>query len=256
MDPSPLKFDKADFGDAARTSLDCSFCNRSIDQEYFEVNGQTACADCREQYARMGTEGTGLGRFTRAVLLGGIGGLLGAGVYYGVLALTGYEIGLVAIAVGFLVGIGVRIGSGGAGGRAYQVLAVAITYLAIVSTYIPFILEEIRNMPEEQLDAGEASGPEVTLAPGGAATEEDVAAAAASEVAAEGDVPVGLAGFLLAVFLLVLLAMASPFLAGIQNIIGLAIIGFALYEAWRLNTRQTFSIEGPFRLSKPAEDAG
>lgn len=254
MDPSPLKFDKADFGDDAKTSLTCGFCNLSIDGEYYEVNGQTACADCRDQYARLGNGGTPVGRFARAVMLGGIGGVVGAGVYYAVLALTGYEIGLVAIAVGFLVGIGVRVGSGGLGGRAYQVLAVAITYLAIVSTYIPFIIEEIRNMPEEQLEATESTSGEAPT-PGVSPVEEEGATLAESESFPEDDVEAGLAQMLLALIFLVVLAMASPFLAGIQNIIGLAIIGFALYEAWRLNVRQSFSIEGPFRLARSPEGA-
>jgi hypothetical protein len=56
----------------------------------------------------------------RAALFGIGAGILGAAIYYGVLALTGYNIGLVAIGVGILVGRAVRKGSGGFGGRGYQ----------------------------------------------------------------------------------------------------------------------------------------
>jgi hypothetical protein len=58
-----------------------------------------------------------------------------------VLALSGYEIGIIAIAVGWLVGKGVRWGSGGRGGPLYQALAIGLTYLAIVATYIGMALK-------------------------------------------------------------------------------------------------------------------
>jgi hypothetical protein len=42
------------------------------------------------------------------------------------------------------------------------------------------------------------------------------------------------------------LALASPFLAGTSNIIGILIIGIALYEAGKMNRR--IPVNGPFRL--------
>jgi hypothetical protein len=45
------------------------------------------------------------------------------------------------------------------------------------------------------------------------------------------------------------LAFASPFLAGAKNLMGLVIIGIALYQAWKLNRR--VPITGPFRLAAP-----
>ena len=45
--------------------------------------------------------------------------------------ITGYEIGIVAIGIGYLVGKAVRKGAGGFGGTRYQVLAVFLTYAAI-----------------------------------------------------------------------------------------------------------------------------
>ena len=55
--------------------------------------------------------------------------------------------------------------------------------------------------------------------------------------------------------LLFLLLLASPFLAGFQNVIGLLIIGFALWEAWKANRRVPLAIAGPFALA-PAGAAG
>ena len=53
--------------------------------------------------------------------------------------MTGYEIGLIAIQVGFLVGGAVRAGSEGRGGRGYQVLAVLLIYISICANYMPDI---------------------------------------------------------------------------------------------------------------------
>jgi hypothetical protein len=46
----------------------------------------------------------------------------------------------------------------------------------------------------------------------------------------------------------------SEVLAGIQNVIGILIIGFALYEAWRVNAYAPLQIEGPFQIgARPKE---
>ncbi len=44
------------------------------------------------------------------------------------------------------------------------------------------------------------------------------------------------------------LAAASPFLGLPENLIGLAIIGFALYQAWSMNRRAKLEIEGPLEI--------
>ena len=43
--------------------------------------------------------------------------------------------------------------------------------------------------------------------------------------------------------------MVLPFLAGLQNILGLFIIGVALYEAWKITRPLRFTIAGPFALA-------
>jgi len=45
-----------------------------------------------------------------------------------------------------------------------------------------------------------------------------------------------------------LLAFVAPFLAGFQNIIGLLIIGFGMYQAWNMNKRVRMTFNGPFRV--------
>jgi hypothetical protein len=83
------------------------------------------------------------GAFGRATLFALGGGLLGALLYYGVAAIAGYEFGIIAIVVGILVGKGVRKGAGLHRHWLYPALGIGITYLAIVSTYVPQVLGEV-----------------------------------------------------------------------------------------------------------------
>ncbi len=56
--------------------------------------------------------------------------------------ISGYQLSIIAIAVGFLVGRAVRWATGGRGGVIYQVLAVCLTYAAIAFSWVPFLAEQ------------------------------------------------------------------------------------------------------------------
>ena len=83
------------------------------------------------------------------------------------------------------------------------------------------------------------------------APNEKAAAVAENDIEKASAKP-GLGLFVLAVAALVVFAfaisLAAPFLAGIQNVIGLLIIGFALWEAWRINAYRKLPITGPYEL--------
>ncbi len=83
-------------------------CQNALAGEYFHVNEQPFCASCKLEVERVLGGSPGPAGFVKAALGGVAGGIAGALLYYLVLALTGYEIGIIAIAVGFLVGKGVR----------------------------------------------------------------------------------------------------------------------------------------------------
>jgi hypothetical protein len=160
---------------------------------------------------------------------GGIAaGVAGAVLYYAVLALTGYEFGLIAVIVGFLVGRAVHWGASGWGGFKYQALAVALTYLAIVSCYVPAIVEGFRRAGQQRSESAIAGEPASPPAPDAPPTS--------------GQMAVGLAFF-------AAIVLASPFLAGFENIIGWLIIGFALFEAWKINRRVEVAVTGPYEIA-------
>ena len=64
-------------------------------------------------------------------------GIVGAIIYYSVIAIAHVEIGIVAILIGYMVGAAVRKGARGGGGRRYQILAVALTYFSVGLAYSP-----------------------------------------------------------------------------------------------------------------------
>ncbi|MGH9308137.1 MAG: hypothetical protein ACRD1U_02100, partial [Vicinamibacterales bacterium] len=174
---------------------------------------------------------------------------LGTVLYYGVLALTGYEFGLIAIVVGYAVGLAVRWGSRGRGGWAYQGLAMALTYLSIVSAYVPSIVEAIRSQNAAQTSSAPANA--------GAVASVPAAAPLASASAEQGsDARPGIGAAIMALLILIAFACAAPFLAGIQNAIGLIIIGIGLYEAWKLNRPVSFEITGPHPATSGPSIAG
>ena len=229
-------------GAAAGPLVDCQVCHRAV-ETYYELRGAVVCSGCHDKAQAEWHRGSPGSRLLRALAFGLAAGLAGCVAYYAVLKLTGYEFGLIAILVGYGVGFGVRSGSGGRGGRGYQVLAVAITYLSIVLSYVPLVVEEFYNISEKEKVAVTAALPESgTAAPveAGAAPAAPAALPAAEEAA-----PQGVA--LVAAFVVMIgMILVMPFLAGFENILGLLIIFFGLWEAWRLNTPQVFQSSGPF----------
>lgn len=195
---SDIDFEKADFGGASEKPS-CIACQTPISGSYFTVNGRILCASCKGQVA-LRPNGFEPSAFVRALIFGGGVAALGSVAWYAITAATGYELGLVSIAIGIFVGKAVQRGAGFRSGLAYPLLAVALTYVSIVAAYAPAIV--------------------------GAANKEGTAS------------PV----------LIALVVLAAPFLAGASNIIGLIIIGFGLWEAWRYARVPPLDIAGPFEL--------
>jgi hypothetical protein len=230
--PGEIQFDRADFTQPSEGAR-CGVCERSLQGHYFEVNDKMVCEGCRYAVETSFNQRGGTQGFLKAAFAGFGAAVAGSILYYAVRELTGYEIGLISILVGWGVGKAVHWGSRGKGGWAYQSLAVFLTYMAIVSTYIPAVFQHFTEEAKKEKPAATA-----TAQGGGTAAaakpkpEEDVSA---------GDFMIGLGAFLL-------LIAAIPFLAGFENVIGLLIIAFGLWEAWKINRRTSLSISGPFQI--------
>lgn len=276
---SNLQFEKADYGSPKTPTLTCASCGKNIDEFYFEINAKTFCMECKRKVEAQFKSGK-TKRFLKATLAGGAAALLGFGIYYGIEKATGYEFGLVAILVGFMVGAAVRWGSNGLGGWPYQLLAMFFTYNAIVLTYVPMALSELKNdFKPKPAAQGELAQPQTQAIPdaaaSAAATPQDAtpvatdtnltsanatlvdpsatpaAAPAVTTATDSGDNQVGFGKFVLACGALLLLAYALPFLAGFSNILGMVILAIGLYEAWKLNKGRRIEISGPYRTGPP-----
>lgn len=230
-DPRDDDLDDLDFGhaDHERGARACAICAGSLHTEYYDVDGREACSACARRLVYGEPGDSRAARAGRALGLGGAAAVIGALVWYGIRAATGYEIGLIAIAVGFGVGYGVKGGSRNMGGWFYQLLAMGLTYFAIVSTYVPDLTEDILH-PTPVPGEADPFGPETT-------------SETAPDAAGEAPIPVAVALVIACV-----IAPFAPFLMGLENIIGIALIAFALWEAWRLNKKPVKAIRGPLRL--------
>ena len=247
----------------------CAACKRPITSEYFAVGADAICPECRAQLDPPVT-GTRFTRLLKAITFGLAAGLVGALLWYIVRRVTEYEIGLIAIVVGFMVGKAVRVGSGHRGGRAYQVIAVVLTYTCIAANYMPDIASELLKQMREE-DAAMSvvdNAPEVASAHAakGAAgvptsaptTTTSTTTPALATAAGSSDVtphePVTALDMVIALVVVTafvfVFSMATPFLMGAQNIIGLLIIGFALWEAWKFNRRVIIPVTGPYRVGE------
>ena len=232
-----LQFDRAErAGQTPGTA--CSFCQQPIAGSYYEINGKVACLGCRGQIMAAWNRGSPALRFAKALGLGAAAAALGAGVYFGVEALTGYEFGLIAVVVGLLVGAAVRRGSSGRGGWRYQVLAMFLTYSAVVATDSTLIARELRKEIQARADS-------VGVAPSVATTPVAVNAAATT-----GHQRPGPLALLFGVIVLLGLAYAAPVMIGFSSPLHLLIAGFALYEAWKLNRGVTLRVTGPYQAAR------
>ena len=247
---APLQFDQAEYTAPVEAAA-CAVCQTPLIDRYWDVGGKTTCERCS---AAAKAEWDALKpSFTSALLRGLVGAGGGAAIWITITMLTGYEIGLVAIIVGAIVGASVKKGSAGRGGRRFQLLAVALTYLAITSTYVPQVWKGLAQAAKKDQNGeatpaaaapAPATGP-TAAQPAAAAPAPDAGAAAAAEPAMN---PL-LAVALLAVIIL-LISLAGPFLGGFENILGILITGFALWEAWRINRSVELKVHGPFQLAQ------
>jgi hypothetical protein len=179
----------------------------------------------------------------RALMLGGGAALLSTIVWYAIIKLADMELGLIAIGVGLFIGMAVRRGAGGLGGWKYQALAMVLTYGAITVCKVPLVYHAlVESQDRKKADGDATAGSDKAAggdeAEGGAADGKNPSAPAK---------PAHLGTVLLALMVLVGLALASPFFSIGDNIMGIIIIGIALYEAWKLNKR--VPVQGPFRLA-------
>ena len=244
---APLQFDAADVGNAP-PAVSCAACKRAITGEYYQLNDVITCARCKAQVeTELAAKGSRGGRLLKATGLGLLGGLVGAAVWYVVLAYAEWQIGIIAVLVGFLAGRGVRRGSGGRGGRRYQVLAVAITWFSVGAVFVPFAFKGANEAASQGGTAAVAdSAKPVSAAPASATP----AASADSTASAPKKMSVLMALGATAVFVLIL-----PVIVVKADPLTVVFVAIALWEAWRQNRALQLAIRGPFQAGEAVAPA-
>ena len=238
--PGEIQLDRADFVEPKPAGPRCDVCGNALLGNYFEINEKMACERCRYAVEEAFQQRGGAGGFLKAALAGFGAAVAGSILYYAVREATGYNIGMIAILVGWGVGKAVHWGARGKGGGVFQALAIFLTYMAIVSTYLPAIFTEI----SKQVDKEKAAATAPAQA-GGAATQP---ASGKAPRPAKAKAPVTFGQVVLGLGAILLLAAAVPFLNALQHPITLLIIAFGLWEAWKINRRTVLSISGPFQV--------
>ncbi|HEU5174371.1 MAG TPA: hypothetical protein VFT96_06435 [Gemmatimonadaceae bacterium] len=258
-----LQFDRAvpatgaDVPRASAHAVQCASCSAALAQQYFDAGGTPVCAACKATLEQQAAPLREWKPMLRAILFGLGASIVGAGLYYGVIAITDFEIGLIAIATGYMVGWAVRRGARGRGGRRLQIVAVALTYASVAMAYTPLALFGPGEETVEEVSADTAYTVALTGAPAAEASEfadpeasefADPVASDPTLLDAAGAIGIVL-GFVLVLPLLVVFGTMPT------GLISAAIIGFGMHQAWRMTGADTLVVSGPYAVGTPESQA-
>lgn len=238
------QFDTAEF----QTAPDhCEYCNQPVGTTYYRVGPKMACVGCAERFKSEAPKEPS-GAFMRALMFGSGAALLGLIIYSTVGIVTGFNIGYVSLAVGWIIGKAMKKGSGGFGGRKYQITAVLLTYAAVSVSAVPVAISMMIDQ-EKQVQATQVKS-DASSEPQKQSSDTSSAPPKSDPVAPAQEAPMG---FGLAIVTLLLVGLASPFLGlteGISGVIGLVILFVGIQIAWSSTKAEELNVEGPFENSK------
>jgi hypothetical protein len=204
----------------------CKACGQPMGGAYYQVNGVMNCAKCAQRIKDQSLKDSHT-YFGRGILFGIGGAILGFAIYVGFALATGLMIGYVSLAVGYIVGKAIVMGSAGRGGRRYQIAAVLLTYMAVSLAAVPIFISQMKqHSAQQRAQAGNSAAvnpPKMSVGK--------------------------------ALGVLSLVGLASPFLAlsnPLQGIIGLVILFVGIRIAWKMTAAAPMRILGPLSAAVPA----
>ena len=120
-------------GSKVKETVSCENCKKSIPAgEQYTLRGKDKkevhlCSECKENINKVFAEETKNPNLPKAILGGIVGGGLGGLLWFLFVVVTKLELGWIAIGVGWLVGMGVHLGSGRKRGLHLQLLSAFLT---------------------------------------------------------------------------------------------------------------------------------
>jgi hypothetical protein len=200
----------------------CAACKQLIAGEHYQVNNHLICPQCAAKI-QAGRQAQRPVPWVRLVIFGA-GAALGGSLLYAIPLAMGFQIGIVALLVGWMVGKAIRHASYGTGGRAQQVLAVALTYFAISASIVPALA--FIGVKQGAAARAAQKKPPVVEPP--------------KPVPSPRSMTAGIA----------LLVLISPFLqlksSPVGGLISLFILFIGLQRAWVLTARHEIMVTGPY----------
>ncbi len=152
----------------------CQRCNMMLDNDYTLVHGKPACEYCavklktekhsvpaasaspsanesmRDAVAAVTAANSSGGGAPLALAYGFAASLVSATVYAGVVIATQFEIGFMAVGVGWLIGKAVRRGNGAEAGTGLKIGAILLVYLAMVLAYSGIGVHAVYNSADSE----------------------------------------------------------------------------------------------------------
>ena len=231
------QFGTAEYQEKPKTDV-CKLCGQPVGARYYRVGDAMTCGSCAERVQREGPKDSHAA-FTRALLFGVGGAVLGLIIYAGFVILTDLIIGYVSLAVGYIVAKALMMGSKGIGGRRYQIAAVILTYAAVSMASIPILISYmVKHRPPQQQVRTLQQTP-----PGQQSSEPEQQTPTKPKI-----------GLGEALWQLTMWGLASPFLqlfsGGFGGIIGFFILIIGIRIAWKIaEGKAETMVYGPFENS-------
>ena len=128
--------DPADAPAADEPAVDasCELCGKPLGVPVNYLNDKQACAACVAQVqADLVAEIAPANTYPLSFFGALAGALLGAGVWAGIAIATDFEVGYIAVLVGFLSGYGAKLAASWKKGHGLQILAAAVSLIGLVA---------------------------------------------------------------------------------------------------------------------------
>jgi hypothetical protein len=242
--PTP-QFSTAEYGSMGDI---CKSCKQPISGNYYRINGLLACERCAEQVRQQSPRDTHTA-YVRAITLGIGAAILGFILFAGFVIITGISLGYISLAVGFLVGKAMKLGSSGIGGRRYQIAAAALTYAAVSMAAIPIYIHyatkaRAEHVSHVQPDTAGSKAPQHS--------DDEQSEIVDNPPLDQQNFPPAKPkmNYFAALGTLAVVGLASPFLevqqSPVNGIIGLVILLVGIRIAWQLTAGPKLEILGPF----------